>query len=1217
MFKAGKYEVFRGRRICAVSALVLFALLCLGGRALAQAASDATEEDVLKSLTNTFGGITGIEIVTSLRKNGSAANDITMGVNGAAYAATDATTFRIGSQSKMFTGTILLNLINDDANYDLSLDSTVAEIVNANAAVKAKLPDNIIARAGNMKLRQLLNMGTDLPNNLSGVPKGQSQTLFELWQSSKAGGASGGYGSVSGFDAPNADAAHTAMAALSLDGEPDPPPGGLYTGIYSNSNAVILALIAEGLTGKSFDVLLEDWRSGTSLSTATKLPMFQGGANEPDLVGTYSGEKIVQLDPIIPWVSGAVISTMGDLMTAVEMFKGQGRMNSADTTVINMHSMPTYYGLGLLALDFDFISTQLWPEEVHLSPILATGHGGSIAGCSSFSGWLTASDSPLDMGLITYANVSNAYSRGGVYTETPSETLFVTIAEHLYRQSRADGTYNAGTGLVSYGANGGYATTASGLTPASLSFDKSAGSPPLIAYFDWDSLLPSSLAINVDPTFTHYSTASDNSAAPAAETVMTVSGAVDLPAWARMEGYSGDIQKSGSSYTLLELGAGTPADSLLGQVAVYGSLATALKAGREISLGRDSVIEAHGYDSTALELLSGANNEVGGKVHGAGAKITALKVGPGVGVTIGEKAMISGTSYGSANEGEDGFEGVTTDNFANGVTGLLLEGANSAATVKGWVSLQSSSPDSAISVGISLAGANAAAVVDGGLVESDGYAAHFKGAGTKVTLQNGAIMSGLIRGEASAAGSAFIADDKSLIMGPDYDQPIIAGVNRVILSGTAVAWETEELPELDKPISVVTGNNPALSSIKFRPLFDDEGLLAYSIDSQNRVIVNGLKAGAYKSPNARNIYGAWQEASKGTDYGKEFLGDMDNLSHEAFATLAGAALDAQRQIGSLARRFLFPDAGAARAGESPAAPAAGEAPEGLSRFVFEYFHTDSSRDDDGYSGYDQSGNGILTGAAFDLHENLALAAYVGWHKGETDFNYLKAESDADSMFAGLMGRWRQEIASNMEARYTAHLSYSRVENDLSRTVTGRSVRSRATGSFDQKLTGFGVEAALDWFPGDGDILLSPWLGLDYLHLDQDGLTEKAADEAPIALTTKGLKNNAVHSTVGLAASRAFKGDNGESSVTLKASAAWEHQYGDNQFTTEGAFVAGGRSFKAKSLETGRDAALLGLSAEAFRALDDKKSIGFKAGVDARLARGGHDLSFNVGIEYRF
>lgn len=1283
-----------GKKSGFIPVLTALAALGLAGPAQAQV-TQASQEDVLKSLTYTFGGVTGIETISGLR-DGPGGTITTVGVNGAAQGAGNGTTFRIGSQSKMFTATVMLKVMND---HGLSLDTTIADLMTnpAYSGVQGKLPPGIVERAGGLTLRQLLNMGTDLPNYLGGVPAGQSKSLFELWQESHAGGAANGYGSVTGFTSGNATA-HTDMAGLALDLPPTPPPGGLFTGIYSNTNAILLALIAEGLTGQPFDNLLLAQLGATLPNTTLQTSQIMGW---PTMIGTFNGQDIVNLDPTIPWTSGAVITNMEDLLTALELFNSDPtRMAPGNTTVINMHGMPTIYGLGLMSLDFKFISG-LMEAPVALSPIVSIGHGGSIAGSGSFSGWLTATDgTPLDSGLVTYANVTNAFSRGGIYTETPAETLFVTLAEHLYRIGRADGAYNPGGGnvIISYGTTGGFSTKDFPGLINSLSFDDNGQTVPFIAYFDWDSLVPASLAINLDPVFTHYS---QDDGTSGSEAVFEVGGNVTLPNWVRMEGYSGN-KTGGNTYTLLELANIGATDNLSGQVAVYGSNATALKAKRAVTLRASSVIEAHGYNSIALELLSGAN-VVNGTVLGVGARITAVSVGDGListGVTIGEHAEIIAYSYGSSTLDFSGAR--TSTPLENGATGVLIANG-STATVKGQVTVWTNTPkppsyvrqEPAISVGLSL-GNSATATVNGGRVVSDGYGAHLTGNGSSLNLDNAGYLSGylysvLVKSGVNTAGislangsyvvgqikvaapgstnASLTADRTSTLVARDYSQAAVDGVRTVTLNGTTVAWVTKDLPMRGQAITVIDNYNSG--TFNYHPDFGDGGALAYVIN-QGQVTVNGLRTEAYRSPNASGIYDAWREVSLGTGYGPLFIGDADNLTHEPFVTLAGAALDAYRQNVGLARRALFPadmtgsvysapaymsarpsgsDSGSTAlaalydrqtsaslfdgwapvnpesrsllaaeggAGTLMAAPSAGGGPAGRPRFVFDYFHTRSSRDDNRYSGYDHDRDGLLLGAAVDIDSSLSLAGYFGWSKGEADFNYLRAEADTESTFAGFMGRWRRDVDENLATRFTGHFSLSRVDNDLERTVAGPGgLRSHLSGSFKQTVTGFGLEAALDWTPfGNADTRISPWLGLDYAHLKQNGLSETAADPAPTAMWADGFDADAVYTTLGAAVAHDFQLSDTHV-LTVKGSAAWEHQFGDHQFTADGGFLAGGGSFQASSLAMDRDAAVLGLTVDSLHRLDNGDLFGLAAGYETRLMSGGHDQQFNLGLEYRF
>ena len=731
-------------RFCVLSAFFLWGTV-------PAAALDSSA--LVTSMQNNYYGATGIDTIA-----GTIARDGTTSVSGTAGVDANAT-IHIGSQSKMFTSTVLLKLIDD---HGLSLDDRLSDVAaKASLSDSAKLTALIASlpvEARSYTLRDFLSMGTALPNFMAGTPAGQNQTLWDLWKAAN-------YGAVAGFNSPSSHQSLVDLAGQSFPG--NPPPGFRY--FYSNTNAVVLALMAEAVTGETFDSLIAKMTGDLGLSQ-TYLQMVAGSTGN---IGTETGVKVANLDPTIPWTSGAMVTTMASLLKflRIEITNDgsylsdalfRARTDSDNQHTITMSGMPISYGLGLMTLDWKTMLGSMGLGDF-AADVTSTGHGGSIAGASSFSGWLSSS-AGLDLGFAVYANSLSTIDSGGFYTGTPSEALFVSTVEHLYRNARANGSSD-GLGGYSHGSTGGYVTQSA--YSGALTFTNPQ-TPGFIAYLDLTTNPNMPLRVTLDPTYSYYSarTASDSGE----EVALSVGSGqtVNLPAYVRIEGYGG-IQSGTDAFVLLDIASGADmgASTLAGEIAAYGRNAVALRTAADLTLASTSQVFSKGIDGTALFVSGGAqvtvNSANGGffgnmaGIQSEGARGAAIRAtGSGTGVTIAPGATVAAVSYGYAMQSDFTTE---TDPYALAIYGakaqsgaeLVIDGGKVSATAAhAWngntvADAYISSPDLApgvLAVGIDLNGGTAR-LGNGGTVVSTGYGVHFSpGAANTLTLSSGSVVSG-------------------------------------------------------------------------------------------------------------------------------------------------------------------------------------------------------------------------------------------------------------------------------------------------------------------------------------------------------------------------------------------------------------------------------------------------------------------------------------------
>lgn len=636
---------------------------------------------------------------------------------------------RIGSQSKTFAGTVVLQLAEQNK---FSLNDTLGDVVARHGVdLGAALP----AGADSITIAQLLNMSSGIPNYL-GQPvtvAGTTKTLWEQWKDQD-------YGPVPGID-------HKALAALGLGGYPAAfAPG--FTGAYSNTNAIILSLIAEKVTGKPFETLIDELTAGVGL-TGTRLPTESSPAGL--LPGMESGSPITDMDATIPWTSGSIVSTVedqlywlraltqnktrsdGELLTP-EMFAE--RFDPANSSTFIMGGLPVQYGYNVLTIDMN-------PFGV---PLTLVGHGGSIAGYSSFSAWCEE----LNFGIVTNAAVGSGIDKFGNYTNIASETLLMNAMKALERTNRSGhlGALSSAdtlNGALDYDfdadadghADGGrYFTGERTLTGATTI----AASGRQTVFLDLEN--PATILMTIDPTLTGY--LSGTSSAATATHIATGPNTLTLAPGARVEGY-------GAYATLVDVTAAGGKLVNNGELAFYGpnSTAVSLDAASTYESADNSLIYVQGGGGVALDLDGYISP-------------TAIQ---GAIQTLGNSTAVAATNGANAQ-----FENATVDVYA---TGLAMDS-----------SFKTTDPDKYRHTAVQ---AQSGSTLDfrssSILIDAErpwGGAAYPVG----VTVLDFYAMPGVLTTAVRMDSSAVSAED-TFIAGPGYGVVLEGGTNTFALSGQA------------------------------------------------------------------------------------------------------------------------------------------------------------------------------------------------------------------------------------------------------------------------------------------------------------------------------------------------------------------------------------------------------------------------------------------------
>ncbi|MBA2506874.1 MAG: beta-lactamase family protein, partial [Thermoleophilaceae bacterium] len=268
--------------------------LLAAGLALAMAApaaqAGAADEALFKKQMRAFVKVDGAPpgAIATLRKNGST-KTFTAGVaNTRTRAAARPTDhMRIASVSKAFSGAVALDLIGKG---QLSFDDTIA----------SRRPD-LPAAWGAVTLRQLLG-------HTSGVPDYTQSKGFQKQLQTKPGGF------VS---------TKQIIDWVRTDGLVF-PPGSKYE--YSNTDNIVVGLMAEAASGKTYPALLQEVVFGplalSETTFPTRLPL-----PRPFIHGYVAAEGGFEdvtnlISPSGAWASGAIFSTPNDVNTFVAGYVG-------------------------------------------------------------------------------------------------------------------------------------------------------------------------------------------------------------------------------------------------------------------------------------------------------------------------------------------------------------------------------------------------------------------------------------------------------------------------------------------------------------------------------------------------------------------------------------------------------------------------------------------------------------------------------------------------------------------------------------------------------------------------------------------------------------------------------------------------------------------------------------------------------------------------------
>jgi len=175
-----------------------------------------------------------------------------------------------------------------------------------------------------------------------------------------------------------------------------------------------------------------------------------------------------------------------------------------------------------------------------------------------------------------------------------------------------------------------------------------------------------------------------------------------------------------------------------------------------------------------------------------------------------------------------------------------------------------------------------------------------------------------------------------------------------------------------------------------------------------------------------------------------------------------------------------------------------------------------------YSGYDLLACGFAIGTDITPKPNLLLGVALGYDISSQDFKSIRSENQTDSLRTMVYGSW-----FNGEYFVDGYGGYTKNFHDVERKINivdnnNDLFTGVARGRYNDDLGSFGADFGK--LVKCGDHLLTPSIGLHYIHLFSPGVTEKDAGDANLHIHRHTYQS--VRMPIGIKASQIVVGKHG-------------------------------------------------------------------------------------------
>lgn len=216
----------------------------------------------------------------------------------------------------------------------------------------------------------------------------------------------------------------------------------------------------------------------------------------------------------------------------------------------------------------------------------------------------------------------------------------------------------------------------------------------------------------------------------------------------------------------------------------------------------------------------------------------------------------------------------------------------------------------------------------------------------------------------------------------------------------------------------------------------------------------------------------------------------------------------------------------------------------------------------GIAGYDAKSAGAAFGVdtGHSFNDLILGASFAYAHTEINSKNANRGENDIDAFqLLGYVGKTFEQ-----NRFWEVQASYAQAQNDTTRHDVGGVPGLTAKGDFTSRE--FGLRGRVGKHIRHDDYLITPSLGIDWLHYMADSYTETGAGGANLSVDTKNLDQVEIGGTVKV--QRSIKRDNG-ATITPEIHAGYFYNLTGDALQKTSSFTGGGASFATESPDPAR------------------------------------------------
>lgn len=260
------------------------------------------------------------------------------------------------------------------------------------------------------------------------------------------------------------------------------------------------------------------------------------------------------------------------------------------------------------------------------------------------------------------------------------------------------------------------------------------------------------------------------------------------------------------------------------------------------------------------------------------------------------------------------------------------------------------------------------------------------------------------------------------------------------------------------------------------------------------------------------------------------------------------------------------------------------------------------RDRGGITGFKTRAGGFALGYDYTTDsEFLRIGAALGYLDSNTESNDDLSEVDGDTWYGALYSSINiQPVVLDLG------LVYGRTDNDLETKIRTPGISGKNSASFDSDSLMAYLNGSYPVYFNDGATTMAPFIGLEYVYVEQDGFTEKGA----LARKTGSVDEDVFTMPVGVRFKHEIMGDG--FSVIPEAGIAYARDFNTFRPHVRTSYYTGS-SLNAEGVDAGKDALRLDLGVSAN--IGANFSLFAKYNFEAREKYTGNQIA--AGIKYTF